>query len=163
MKYQFRYPDLLQIVLLSATIISCTNPSINAGYNKPIPNSWILPDSSMSNQDRWNQIVRPKLFPYPPLGYIARIHGMLVMDVIFDQHGKVSKITRVDGPVQLFPSAESWAMNMVYAPASTSPTDPWSFRLFMKFDLRGSIGVGPHPNKLQVEKVFINRASRPDD
>jgi TonB family protein len=59
---------------------------------------------------------QPPSPPYPPLAKIAKIQGVVVVEVTMNGEGVPTKTTAVDGPPQLRPAAEAYAMEWRFKP-----------------------------------------------
>jgi len=80
---------------------------------------------------------QPPSPPYPPIAKIARIQGTVVVQITIDTNGVPMKATAIEGPVQLRPTAENYAMQWRFEPATLNGTPQIGrFTLTMPFRLR---------------------------
>lgn len=139
-------------------LIGCRDPKVNPNLPKQIPEKWLSPSTSLMFQVRWTSVKKPKMPSYPTLSHLARVQGMTVMDLEIDINGAVKKVTRIDGPPQLMATAENYAKELRFEPSGQNWDGNWTFRFFMNFELDNYIGVGPSPDKLEVESVYVRRS-----
>ncbi|WP_026939452.1 energy transducer TonB [Holophaga foetida] len=88
----------------------------------------------------FNQIkikYQPPAPPYPPIAKIARIQGTVVVQITIDTNGSPIKATAIEGPPQLRPTAENYAMQWRFEPAMLNGVPQFGrFTLTMPFRLR---------------------------
>jgi TonB family protein len=61
-------------------------------------------------------LYQPPPPPYPPLAKIAKIQGTVVVAIVVNPDGLPVKATAIEGPPQLRPAAESYAMKWKFEP-----------------------------------------------
>jgi len=80
---------------------------------------------------------QPPAPPYPPLAKIAKIQGTVVVEITIGTDGVPIKATALEGPPQLRPTAESYAMQWRFEPAMLNGVPQVGrFKLTMPFKLR---------------------------
>lgn len=80
---------------------------------------------------------QPPAPPYPPLAKIAKIQGIVVVLIVIDSSGTPIRVQAIDGPPQLRPAAEGYAMQWRFEPAILNGTPQKArFKLTMPFQLR---------------------------
>ena len=80
---------------------------------------------------------QPPAPPYPPLAKLAKIQGTVVVEITVGVDGVPVKATALDGPPQLRPTAEQYAMNWRFEPALLNGVPQTArFKLTMPFRLR---------------------------
>jgi len=81
--------------------------------------------------------VQPPAPPYPPLAKIAKIQGTVVVEITIGIDGVPIKAVALEGPPQLRPAAEAYAMNWKFEPAMLNGVPQTAkFKLTMPFRLR---------------------------
>ena len=81
--------------------------------------------------------LQPPPPPYPPLAKIAKIQGTVVVEIVVGLDGVPTKATALEGPPQLRPTAENYAMQWRFEPALLNGQPQMArFRLTMPFKLR---------------------------
>lgn len=81
--------------------------------------------------------LQPPAPPYPALAKIAKIQGTVVVEIIVGLDGVPTKATALEGPPQLRPTAEAYAMQWRFEPAMLNGQPQMArFRLTMPFKLR---------------------------
>lgn len=80
---------------------------------------------------------QPPMPPYPPLARIARIQGNVTVEITIGTDGIPMKATAIDGPPQLRPAAEAYAMTWKFEPAMVNNVPQIGrFKLTLKYTLR---------------------------
>jgi len=80
---------------------------------------------------------QPPAPPYPPLAKIAKIQGTVVVEITIGLDGVPIKAQALDGPPQLRPAAENYAMAWKFEPAMLNGVPQTAkFKLTMPFRLR---------------------------
>jgi protein TonB len=80
---------------------------------------------------------QPPAPPYPPLAKIAKIQGTVVVEITIGIDGIPIKAQAVDGPPQLRPAAETYAMQWKFEPAMLNGVPQTAkFKLTMPFRLK---------------------------
>ena len=80
---------------------------------------------------------QPPQPPYPPLAKIAKIQGTVVVEIIIGVDGVPVKAVALEGPPQLRPMAEGYAMNWRFEPAMLNGVPQTAkFKLTLNFKLR---------------------------
>ena len=80
---------------------------------------------------------QPPAPPYPPLAKIAKIQGTVVVEIIIGIDGVPIKAVALEGPPQLRPTAENYAMQWKFEPAMLNGVPQTAkFKLTMPFKLR---------------------------
>ena len=80
---------------------------------------------------------QPPAPPYPPLAKIAKIQGTVVVEITIGVDGVPIKAQALDGPPQLRPAAENYAMAWKFEPAMLNGVPQTAkFKLTMPFRLR---------------------------
>lgn len=80
---------------------------------------------------------QPPAPPYPAIAKIARVQGTVVVQITIDPHGVPTKATAIEGPPQLRPTAEQYAMKWRFEPAMLNGVAQYGrFTLTMPFRLR---------------------------
>jgi len=80
---------------------------------------------------------QPPAPPYPPLAKIAKIQGTVVVEIIIGIDGVPIKAVALEGPPQLRPAAENYAMQWKFEPAMLNGVPQTAkFKLTMPFKLR---------------------------
>ncbi len=80
---------------------------------------------------------QPPAPPYPPLAKIAKIQGTVVVEITIGIDGIPIKAQAIDGPPQLRPAAENYAMQWKFEPAMLNGVPQTAkFKLTMPFKLR---------------------------
>jgi protein TonB len=80
---------------------------------------------------------QPPAPPYPPLAKIAKIQGTVVVEITVGLDGVPIKAVALEGPPQLRPTAESYAMQWKFEPAMLNGQPQTArFKLTMPFKLR---------------------------
>ncbi len=80
---------------------------------------------------------QPPAPPYPPLAKIAKIQGTVVVEITIGVDGVPIKAQALDGPPQLRPAAENYAMQWKFEPAMLNGVPQTAkFKLTMPFRLR---------------------------
>ncbi len=80
---------------------------------------------------------QPPAPPYPPLAKIAKIQGTVVVEITIGIDGVPIKAQALDGPPQLRPAAENYAMSWKFEPAMLNGVPQTAkFKLTMPFRLR---------------------------
>jgi len=81
--------------------------------------------------------VQPPAPPYPPMARIAKISGTVVVEIIIGPDGVPVSAHALEGPVQLRPTAESYAMTWRFEPAMLNGVPQTAkFKLTMPFKLK---------------------------
>lgn len=81
--------------------------------------------------------LQPPAPPYPPLAKIAKVQGTVVVEITIGTDGVPTRATAIEGPPQLRPTAEAYAMNWRFEPAMLNGVPQTArFRLTMPFRLR---------------------------
>ena len=80
---------------------------------------------------------QPPAPPYPPLAKIAKIQGTVVVQITIGIDGVPIKAVALEGPPQLRPAAENYAMQWKFEPAMLNGVPQTAaFKLTMPFKLR---------------------------
>jgi protein TonB len=81
--------------------------------------------------------LRPPPPPYPPMAKIAKIQGTVIVEIVIGPDGVPVSARALDGPPQLRPTAENYAMQWRFEPAlmNGQPVNA-KFKLTMPFRLR---------------------------
>lgn len=80
--------------------------------------------------------VKPPAPPYPPIARMAKIQGTVVVEIIVDPQGVPVSAKALEGPPQLRPTAENYAMQWRFEPAMQNGQAVQSrFKLTMPFKL----------------------------
>jgi protein TonB len=75
--------------------------------------------------------------PYPPLAKIAKIQGTVVVEITIGPDGVPTQANAKEGPPQLRPAAENYAMQWRFFPAELNGVPQYArFKLTMPFRLR---------------------------
>lgn len=81
--------------------------------------------------------LRPPAPPYPAMARIAKISGTVVVEIIIGTDGVPISAHAIEGPVQLRPTAESYAMQWRFEPAMLNGVPQTAkFKLTMPFKLK---------------------------
>ncbi|MDE3032112.1 MAG: TonB family protein, partial [Acidobacteriota bacterium] len=79
---------------------------------------------------------RPPVPPYPPLAKIARIQGTVVVELTIGPDGVPISATAKEGPAELRPTAEFYAMQWRFEPAVLNGQPQYArFTVTMPFQL----------------------------
>ena len=80
---------------------------------------------------------QPPAPPYPPLAKIAKIQGTVVVEIVVGPDGVPTSATAKEGPPQLRPTAEAYAMQWKFEPALLNGQPQYArFKLTMPFRLK---------------------------
>ena len=80
---------------------------------------------------------QPPAPPYPPLAKIAKIQGTVVVEIVVGPDGIPTSASAKEGPPQLRPSAEAYAMMWKFEPAMLNGQAQYArFKLTMPYRLR---------------------------